>query len=372
MYVQLAFVSFIFTAIGAAAGPACVVAANGKMLCCPENDHECFAKVEAAHGEPETPPPLNQAPAKPWLMGSAQTFAGAPFWDFSSPFDVAVVGMPFGVDLASSRRRESSRIPAYSRSHDASLQDLNIVDGQDLIPVDTPAASELQRAVAPFFKTGKPVLALGGDQSITIPLLRAAKEVHGDFAIIHIDKDLAMGSGSREEGLAPGSALYWAAAASLVDTRHSLHVGLRGNLPSKRVELIDQELGFKSILAEDFAFHSVQHVVQQVKDRLERRDGTFMPAYISLDLDVLDPMFVPATGDSNSEVGGLSVLELRALLVGLKSFCRVVGADLRGAAALLEPPSAVRVAATLAHDLVLLAGRQHLLGTHVVPPPLKT
>jgi len=357
------------------AEPACVLAPNGKMLCCAANDYECIEKAKKAHAEPASHPPSTDTrpQSKSWMFGSMYTFANATVWETTSerPFDVVVVGTPFGYDTAHEApglqliRRETSRMGGYSRLYGTSIQDLVVVDGQDLVI----SGNSMERfrgfeaAALPFFKSGKPVVALGGDQSITVPLLRAAKEAAGDFAVIHIDKDLAIGSGSREQALTASTAMFWGAATSLFDTRHSLHVGARGNLDSQRVELIDQELGFQTILAEDIAVQGVSATVNRIKDRLARRDGTFMPAYLSLDLDVLDPAYFPGR-----EPGGLSVKELRALLAGLRPFCVLVGAELRDVAPLSEAAS-LKVAAALAHDLVLLAGRT--TDKAVVPPNLK-
>lgn len=339
------------------------------MLCCAANDLECVAKVQKAHGSPASAPPTVVEPQRPLLWGALHTFANATVWDRKGTFDVAVIGVPFGLEAGYEApgmqllRREASRIPPYSRAYGSSLTDLLVVDGQDLLAGGADRAGELEVAALPLFRTGRPVVVLGGDQSISVPLLRAAKTAVGDFAVVHIDQDLATGTGSREQELNADTAMFWGAAEGLFDARHSLHVAARGNLPSQKIELIDQELGFETFTAEDIAAAGVAGTVAHIRERLTRRDGTFMPAYISLDLDVLDPTFFP--GD---QVGGLSVTELRAILAGLQPFCRVVGAEIRGVA-LLSDPTSVKIAAAVAHDLVLLAGRK--TSDAVVPPPLK-
>lgn len=359
---------------GAGADPACVLVPSGKMLCCASDDLECIAKVQKAHGQPSAPPPAVVEPARPRLIGSLNTFANASVWDHLSLFDVAVIGMPFGLEAGYEARApglqllrwEVSRIAPYSRLYGQSMEDISLVDGQDLLAGGAGAdrLEELKVSAAPFFRTGKPIVVLGGDQTITVPLLEAAHAAVGEFAMVHIDKDLAIGDGSREQALGPDSSIFWAAASRLFDTRHSLHVAVRGNLPSQRVELIDQEIGFQTIAAEEIARDGISRTIEKIRARLTRRDGTFMPAYLSIDLDVLDPAYFPRSG----EAGGLSVSELRALLAGLKPFCRVVGADLRGVARLSDP-SDIRLAAAVAHDLVLLAGQAP--GNVMTAPPLK-
>eukprot|EP00408_Alexandrium_pacificum_P017663 CAMPEP_0171187478 /NCGR_PEP_ID=MMETSP0790-20130122/17341_1 /TAXON_ID=2925 /ORGANISM="Alexandrium catenella, Strain OF101" /LENGTH=380 /DNA_ID=CAMNT_0011652539 /DNA_START=57 /DNA_END=1199 /DNA_ORIENTATION=- len=371
MGLMLLLLSFLSSCTSPSAqdAPACVLSASGKMLCCASNDLECVAKVQKAHGTPASSPPSVVEPQRPWLFGALHTFANATVWDRKGTFDVAVIGVPFGLEAGYEApgmqllRREASRIPPYSRAYGASLTDLLVVDGQDLLVGGADRIGELEVAVLPMFRTGRPVVALGGDQSISVPLLRAAKAAAGEFAMIHIDQDLATGIGSREQELTADTTMFWGAAEGLFDPRHSMHVAARGNLPSQRVELIDQEIGFRTLSAEDIAASGIAGAVARIRERLTRRDGTFMPAYISLDLDVLDPAFFPS-----EEVGGLSVTELRAMLAGLQPFCRVVGADIRGVA-MLSDPTSIKIAAAVAHDLVLLAGRQY--SDAVVPPPLK-
>lgn len=359
---------------GAFAQPACVLSPTGTMLCCAADDLACIAKVQKAHTEPQkdSGEVVPAAPSKPQMVGSVYTFNNASIWDHTSSFDVALVGVPFGLEAGYEApgmqlvRKETRSLAPYSRLYGASIKDLRIVDGQDLTVngVSVARVKALEAAASSFFSTGRPLVAVGGDQFITFPLLRAAKAAVGDFAMLHIDKDLAIGSGSREQGLSKATALFWGAAASLFDTRHSLHVGSRGNLPSQQVELLDQELGFQTIPAEDFV-DGVHHVIARVKARLARRDGTFMPAYLSLDLDVLDPVYFPAGG---KEVGGLTVSQLRALLAGLRPFCRLVGADIRDLSSITDP-GALRIAATLVQDVTFLAGLRP--DATIANPPLQ-
>jgi len=356
--------------VSALADPACVLSPSGKMLCCGSNDYECLAKIQKAHSDEQPSPPASiDEPVTPSLVGALHTFANATVWDRSSPFDVAVIGVPFGLEAGYEApgmqllRRETCSIPPYSRLYGASMDDYMIVDGQDLMVGGVQRMGALEQAALPFFQTGKPVVTLGGDHSITVPLLRAAKASVGEFAMIHIDKDLAIGNGSLEQALRASTAMFWGAASSLFDTRHSLHVASRANLPSHRVELIDEELGFQTIAAEEIALHGVGKAIEKIRERLSRRDGTFMPAYISLDLDVLDSALL-----TNSEVGGIRLGELRAILAGLRPFCVVIGAEIRDVST-LSSFSALKVAAAVAHDLVLLTGRRS--DKAVVPLPLK-
>lgn len=353
------------------ASPTCVLSPTGTMLCCGATDYECLKKVERAHDETPTSPPKSPAVVdglqweRTMFVGSAHsTFANCSIWDGQSPFDVAVVGVPFGLEVGYEApglqlvRKAASKILPYSRLYNLSFDELSVVDGQDLVTrgEDPPQRfKHLENLAIYFYSTKKPVVALGGDQSITVPLMLAARAAVGQFALIHIDKDLAIGSGSSAQALSASTAMYWGVVSKVFDPRHSLHIGPRGNLKSQKVQLIDEELGFQTITADAFTRFGVQEIIRMVKERLTRRDGTYMPAYISLDLDVLDPALFSAEGEE--EVGGLTVQQLRSLLAGLRPFCVAVGADIRDISHLTDPAS-VRVAAALTHDLVLLSGRR--------------
>lgn len=304
------------------------------MLCCAADDLACMAKVRKAHAEPSpAPPPARTDPSEPQMLSSVYSFFNATVWDRSSAFDVAVVGVPFGLEAGYDApgmqlvRKETGRLAAYSRLYGASLQELSIADGQDLLASGGGMARVvgLEAAAAPFFATGRPLVAVGGDQFITFPLLKAAKAAVGRFALVHVDRDLAIGTGSREQGLSAATALFWGAAATLFDVRHSLHVAARGNLASQQVELLDQELGFETLTAEDLAYLGVREVLARIKARLRRRDGSFMPAFLSLDLDVLDPAHYPG---SSTEVAAAVVQDV-ALLAGLRPESTVMAPPLQ-------------------------------------------
>lgn len=122
-------------------------------------------------------------------------------------------------------------------------------------------------------------------------------------------------------------------------------MGTDGNLASEKPALIDAEFGLETISAQDIEWLGIREAVAQIRKRLTRRDGTLVPAYVSVDLDVLDYFG-----------GGLRLVELRALLAALRPFCSIVGAELREVARLSDP-ALLEVAAAVAYDLALLVSR---------------
>merc|ERR1719336_1016345 len=101
-------------------------------------------------------------------MNSVYTFSNSSIWDHTSLFDVAVVGVPFGLEAGYDApgmqlvRKETRQLAPYSRLYGASVKDLKIVDGQDLVisGVSIDGVSALEAAAMPFFATGRPLIAV--------------------------------------------------------------------------------------------------------------------------------------------------------------------------------------------------------------------
>ncbi|KAK0648229.1 arginase family-domain-containing protein [Cercophora newfieldiana] len=170
------------------------------------------------------------------------------------------------------------------------------------------------------------VIVLGGDHTTTLPALRAAHKKWGKLSVIHFDAHIdtwepnAIGTGiSDYASVNHGTFLHIAHEEGLI-TNTSIHAGIRAPLahPVKDIEN-DQRCGFEFITARDLDRIGVSGVVEQLKSRVGDSN-----VYISVDIDVLDPAFAPATG--TAEPGGWTTRELLAILDGLAGL-KVVGAD---------------------------------------------
>lgn len=260
------------------------------------------------------------------------TFALLPTMDQVEHADVAVVGIPF--DSGTSFRPGARFGPSYIREHSRQLhpyhavhdtfpfRNQQIVDAGDfgVGPYDIPAAVQTIYAKAKTLTTGGTrVLALGGDHTIALPLLRAAADVHGPLAVLHFDAHLDTWDVLHGASIWHGSPFRRAAEEGLLDLDHCQHVGIRGGIydPSELDD--DRRAGFQIIRTEEFQERTVQDIADQVRERL----GTG-PVYISVDIDVLDPAHAPATG--TPEVGGINTREFFAVLRRLKGL-NIVGSD---------------------------------------------
>jgi agmatinase len=283
--------------------------------------------------QPDNPPigPVD-ATVVPRYGGPA-TFARLPRLDQVAHADVVLLGVPFdsgvsyrpGARFGPNHIRQSSRLlrpynPALQVEPFAAQQ---VADAGDLAvnPFDIHAAiAAIDDGASALIADGTTIVALGGDHTIALPLLRAVARRHGPVAVLHFDAHLDTWNTYFGEPYTHGTPFRRASEEGLIDQRRCAHVGIRGPLYSS-VDLVeDAELGFRVFTADDLEARGAAAVGREVRDRL----GTG-PVYVSVDIDVLDPAHAPGTG--TPEAGGLTSRELFAILrqlVGLP----IVGADI--------------------------------------------
>ncbi|PYH41639.1 agmatinase [Aspergillus saccharolyticus JOP 1030-1] len=171
------------------------------------------------------------------------------------------------------------------------------------------------------------IITLGGDHTTTLSALRSTYEKWGAVSVIHFDSHIdtwdpeVLGGGiSHYAGVNHGTFLHLAHEEGLIRNT-SLHVGIRAPVIRPHGLDLGNDLrcGFEMIKARDLDRLGIQGVI----DRIQSRVGDSR-VYISVDIDVLDPAFAPATG--TSEPGGFSTRELLSILDGLRGL-PVVGAD---------------------------------------------
>ena len=270
--------------------------------------------------------------AVPRYAGEA-TFARLPRIDEVSQADVVILGVPFdsgvsyrpGARFGPSHIRESSRLlrpynPALQVPVFASQQ---VADAGDLavnpFSIDD-AISAIERGARALLERTRFVLTLGGDHTVALPMLRAVCAVHGPVAVIHFDAHLDTWDTYFGAAYTHGTPFRRAAEEGLLDRTGCLHVGTRGPLYTDADLSQDVELGFQVIPAPEVDQLGVTGMAERIAQRVGDR-----PAYVSVDIDVLDPAHAPGTG--TPEAGGLTS---RELLATLRSFARLnlVGADI--------------------------------------------
>jgi arginase len=232
------------------------------------------------------------------------TLIGIP-WDGSSSFQR---GAAEGPPLIRSALHAPSSNSFNERGHDLSSPEV-LIDGGDLALSDDPADTrrEIERGVADILARGSKPLALGGDHSITYPILRAFRERSTQLNVLHLD---AHGDIYDDfEGDRYSHACPFARVMEEHLAIRLIQVGIRTLTPHQR----KQSARFGTEIYGPDRWRDAIDVLRSVQG----------PVYVSLDLDVLEPMLAP--GISHPEPGGLTVREVLDVLAALST--EVVGAD---------------------------------------------
>ncbi|CAN9108375.1 unnamed protein product [Alternaria alternata] len=296
------------------------------------------------------------------------------------PFDIAILGAPFDTGVTarpgarfgpSGIRQGSSRIsPASAWSiytGENVFEDwAKIVDCGDapLTFLDNTAAlKQLDKAheivsarpTNSSEHTTPKIVTLGGDHTTTLSALRSTHNHWGPVSVIHFDSHLdtwdpeVLGGGiSHYAGVNHGTFLHIAHEEGLIRNT-SIHAGIRAPMGRPKGDLRnDIRCGFEIVKAREIDQFGVAGVIARLKSRVA---GT--KVYISVDIDVLDPAFAPATG--TAEVGGWTTRELLSILDGLEGL-DVIGADVVEVAPIYDNPgeTTVLAAAEVVHSLIAL------------------
>ena len=233
------------------------------------------------------------------------------------PFDQAVTHRP-GARFGPRAIREASTLqpfdPPYGWDGFSPLEDFAIADYGDMAfdyahTADVPARIEAH--VAGILAAGAGCIALGGDHSVTLPILRAHAAKYGPLALIQFDAHTDTWPDDDPLRIDHGTFCCKAVREGLIDVGASAHVGIR--------TVVADNLGI--------AIHDARAVHQRgpeaVAADLRARVGA-RPVYLSFDIDALDPAFAPGTG--TPVWGGLSSAQAAALLRGLAGI-NLVGGD---------------------------------------------
>jgi agmatinase len=246
--------------------------------------------------------------------------------------DAAAIGIPF--DTATSYRTGARFGPEAIRSASALLRPfhpvfginlveaLSIVDFGDLpvAPGDTEATyRRVEEGLAPIVEAGVFPLVLGGDHSITLAELRPLARVTGPLALVHLDSHTDTWDAYFDQRFFHGTTFKRAAEEGLIDPTASVQAGMRGSLYGTSDLEDARTLGFQVIPAEELRAIGPEEYARTVRARVGDR-----PAFLSFDIDFLDPAFAPGTG--TPEVAGFSTAEAIAFLRALRGI-PLSGAD---------------------------------------------
>jgi agmatinase len=250
--------------------------------------------------------PAEQVPR----ISGIRTFARAPHTRELDGVDVAAVGVPFdgGASFRTGARfgpeairSVSALLREYHPVLDVSpLEQLRIADWGDV--AITPgnverAIAEIAEQLSEVAGSGAVPLVLGGDHTIALGELRALASRHGPLGLVLLDSHADTWDSYRGERYFHGTPFRRAVEEGILDPSRSLMAGMRGSLYSKQDLADARDLGFELVQWEELRGISPGQYGEMAKARLG--DG---PAFLSFDIDFVDPAFAPATG--TPEVGG--------------------------------------------------------------------
>ena len=295
----------------------------------------------------------------PRFTGPA-TFARLPLVDTLDDVDLAIVGVPFDTGVTyrvggrfgpNAVRAASVMLRPYNPNLDVKPFDvLSCVDHGDIaiVPGYTERSyAAIESAVAPIVEAGVIPLLIGGDHACTLPHLRATRS-RGPVAVIDFDAHTDAWDSYFGEKYNHGTWMRRAIEEGLVDVGHSIEVGLRGSLyDTADWSGLRTELGLDYLTTEDVFRLGPAAVATAIRARVGDR-----PAFISFDIDVVDPAHAPGTG--TPEAGGPSARDMLAILRGLTGI-DFVGFDVVEVIPAYDPAGqTATVAANLAYEMLSL------------------
>ena len=279
--------------------------------------------------------------------------------------DLAVVGIP--TDDAVSFKSGARFGPEAVRSASVLLRPYNPNLGVDVVETlsmvdhgDAPTVpgyheetlKRIERHLEPIHGAGVIPLCVGGDHSIVLAELRAAAGVHGPLALVHLDAHADVWDEYYGARYFHGTVFKRAVEEELVDPHRSVQAGMRGTLYGAADERAPGDLGYDAIPWVELE----RMTPAEYGDRVRARVGD-QPAFLSFDIDFVDPAFAPGTG--TPEVGGPTSGQALAFLRAL------TGIDFRAFDCVeVSPPydpSGITawLAASACHEMISLAALRH-------------
>lgn len=247
--------------------------------------------------------------------------------------DAAFVGIP--LDIGTSLRSGTRFGPRQIRAESVMIRPYNMATGA--APFDSINVADIGDVAINTFNLHESIriieeeydrilshhitpLTLGGDHTITLPILRALKKKYGKIGLVHVDAHADVSDEMFGEKFAHGTTFRRALEEDLLDCKRVVQIGLRAQGYSADDFSWSRRQGFRVVQAEECWHHSLAPLMQEVYKQV---DGG--PVYLSFDIDGIDPAWAPGTG--TPEVGGLTTIQALEIVRGCAGL-NLVGCDL--------------------------------------------
>jgi guanidinobutyrase len=270
--------------------------------------------------------------ALPRFAGPA-TMMRLPAREDAAGLDACFIGIP--LDIGTSNRSGTRFGPRQIRAESAHLRPYNM--GTRAAPYDALAVADIgdvpinpydlkasvgiiERFYDPVLAAGCRPLTLGGDHTLTLPILRAMKRRYGKVGLIHVDAHADVNDTMFGETVAHGTTFRRAVEEGLLDCGRVAQIGLRGTGYAAEDFDWPRQQGFRVVPAEECWHRSLTPLMTELRTLVGQG-----PVYLSFDIDGLDPSCAPGTG--TPEPGGLTTIQALEIIRACRGL-DLVGCDL--------------------------------------------
>ena len=252
----------------------------------------------------------------------------------ASGLDVAFIGVP--LDIGTSNRTGARFGPRQIRSESVLVRPYGMATGA--APFDSFQVADIGDVALNAFDLLKSIeiiegyydkalknnvipISIGGDHTITLPILRAIANKHGPVAMVHVDAHADINDHQFGEAIAHGTIFRRAIEEGLIDASRMTQIGLRATGYSADDFDWSRRQGARVVTAEECWYKSLNPLMQEVRAVV----GPDRPCYLSFDIDGLDPSVAPGTG--TPEPAGLTASQGLEIIRGCFGL-NLVGCDL--------------------------------------------
>ena len=267
-------------------------------------------------------------------FGGPGTLFRLPSQEDANGLDIALIGVP--LDIGASNRAGTRFGPREIRGQSVLVRPYGMATGAapfdsfqvaDIgdVPINTFNLAESIDIIESYFRkvmdTGAKTVTMGGDHTVTLPILRALHQRFGKMALVHVDAHADINDSMFGERVCHGTIFRRALEEGLVAGEHMFQIGLRATGYSAEDFDWSRQQGVRVVPAEECWYKSLAPLMDEVRANI----GSDMPVYLSFDIDGLDPSVAPGTG--TPEPAGLTASQGLEVIRGL-SGCNLIGADL--------------------------------------------
>ena len=300
----------------------------------------------------------NNPEAPPLRYAGVATLLRRPLLTDPAGVDIALIGVPY--DGATENRpgprhgpREIRNMSSFTRTvhHVTRVNPYELCNVADLGDVSFTNPFDMQQCFADiteFFRkicaAGALPLSVGGDHSISFPILRAVA-AERPVGMVHIDAHTDTSDHEFGHKFTHGTPFRRAMDEGLLDPKRTIQIGIRGAQNSEESWQSSEDAGIRVMFMEEFTAIGVEATLEEA-----RRVVGQGPSYISFDIDSLDPAFAPGTG--TPEIGGLTPIQAQALIRGLAGL-NLIGGDVVEVSPPFDPSgNTALVGATMLYEIV--------------------